>query len=375
MLDTINVVTVHSPYRTTTGVTKATTQYGNEYFLNNDQTREYLFNHYAIGYTNFSTLSKSTGLMPPGVKAIFPNIVVFERPPAYQNVFYIPDNVSEQMSDEQLVYRVALPWQLYIAVYNPDFYLNNVYMYFMDAPLTSLDQNIYGPPIPNFYANGLLCRPNFSSMDDIERYSKDISGVIHSAFDWVWNNGTNHDLTESMLLLPKHTKDISSTVFGNLAESRNYLDKCYCSGYKLAVDQVKMAFSSWEKVNIKEILNYKWISPSPNRHDLNTSDYINQVQQSSAYSDYLQDWLFEEYSDDSEEEIINRLDNGDYDVHSYVSFLISNNYVHPPSNENNDFSYKKMLQIILKEHNTLKKKTVNILYDIKKITEILSSVS
>jgi len=374
MLDTINIVTVHSHYRKASCAAKVT-QYGNDYTLDNDQTVNYLLNHYSAGYINFSNLSKSTGLMPPGVKALLPNLVVFERPPVYQNIFYIPKVVTQEMSDQHLVYRIALPWQLYIALYNSDYYLHNVYMYFMDAPLTSLDQNLYAPAIPNFYANGQLCRPNFSLMDDVERYSKDVSGVISAAFDWVWNNGTNHDLTESMLLLPKFTKDISSTVFGLFDEAKLYFDPSCCSGYKLTVDQVKTAFSSWEKVNIKDILNYKWVVPSSTLHHSDTMAYIQMVQQTEAYCDNIQDWLFSEYYDECEEDIISRLENLDYDVDRYITFLISNNYISPPLPQNNDFSYKKILHSICMQYDLLKKKTVNILYDIKKITEILSSDS
>jgi len=374
MLDTISVVTVNSSHNSIYSVAKATTQYGTEYVLNPEQTRDYLLNHYSLGYTTFSSLPKSTGLMPPGVKAIFPNVVVFERPPTYQNIFYIADTVSERMSDEQNVYRIALPWQLYIAVYNSDFYLSNVYMYFMDAPLTSMTQNIYAPNIPNFFANGLLCRPNFSTMDDVERYSKDVSGVVHSAFDWVWNNGTNHDLTESMVLLPKYTEDLSTTVIGHAPRSNHYFDPSYCTSYKLSVEQVKTAFISWEKIDIKDILNYKWVSPSVQLHDANSGDYMVSVQQSDVYSDHIQDWLFNTYSDEDEEDIINRMDNGEYDIAEYIAFLINNSYVQPPSDQRNHLSYEKMLDVIFKESNTLKKKTVNILSDIKKITQILNVV-
>lgn len=376
MSDTINIVSVTSPYSSVISVCKATTQYGTDLILNYEQTRDYLVNHYASGYNSYSSFPKSTGLMPPGVKAIFSNVVVFERPPTYQNIFYIPDNVSETMSEKQYVYRVALPWQLYIAVYNSDYYLTSVYMYFMDAPLTSVDQNLYAPTIPNFYANGLLCRPNFSSMDDVERYTKDVSGIIHSAFDWVWNNGTNHDLTESMLLLPKYTKDLSSTVFGHTPESRLYFDQNNVStNYKLSVGAVTTAFLSWEKIDLKDILNYKWVSPSSQVHDTSHIDWMSIAQESDEYSNHLQDWLFENYSDETEEDIINRMDNGDFDGAEYVNFLLNNGYISMPPTNRPESSYKDMLQCIFKENSTLRKKTINVLSDIKKITEILYTAS
>ena len=65
MLDTVSVITVNSSYNSIYSVAKATTQYGTEYVLNKEQTEDYLLNHYSLGYTTFSSLSKSTGLMPP----------------------------------------------------------------------------------------------------------------------------------------------------------------------------------------------------------------------------------------------------------------------------------------------------------------------
>ena len=42
-------------------------------------------------------------------------------------------------------------------------------------------------------------------MEDIEKYPKDLSGIIASAYDWIWNSGFNFDITESISFF-LHTK-------------------------------------------------------------------------------------------------------------------------------------------------------------------------
>lgn len=372
MSNNINVLTFNRQYNDVYSIVKASSDfYGKEYVLDADKAQKYLLEHYSVGYTNFGSLSKPTGLLPPGVKAIFPNVVVFERPPTYQNIFYIPDVVSTRMSEEMEVYRVALPWQLYIAVYNSDHYLSNVHMYFMDGPLTSVDQNIYAPNIPNFFANGLLCRPSFDTMDEVERYSKDIAGIVHSAFDWVWNNGTNHDLTESMVLLPRYTQDLSSTVIGQLDTSAQYFDKALCTTYKLTPDQVRLSFKSWEKIDIKDILNYEWVSPSMQLHDqASNSNNYDWVTETNQYMENLSDWISNYYEDDSEDDVMYRIENEEYDNLAYISHLISNGIVVIPTNERSDVTYKQMLSHIFVENNTLRRKTVNLSTDLERIHKI-----
>jgi hypothetical protein len=373
MNNNISILTFNRQYNDVYSIIKSSSEfYGKDYILDSAKAEKYLLEHYAVGYTNFGSLSKSTGLLPPGVKAIFPNVVVFERPPTYQNIFYIPDTVSERMSEEVQVYRIALPWQLYIAVYNSDYYLSNVHMYFMDGPLTSVDQNIYAPNIPNFFANGLLCRPNFDTMEEVERYSKDISGIVHSAFDWVWNNGTNHDLTESMVLLPRYTEDISATVIGQLEESARYLNKSFTHSYRLTPDQVHISFKSWEKIDIKDILNYKWVSPSKQLHDQpeNQTNSYDWIMGTDAYMENLADFLFNYYDDESDDDIQCRIENEEYDNSAYITHLIQNSLVIVPPNERSNVTYSEMLRRIFTENNTLRKRTVNTATDLERIHKI-----
>ena len=39
---------------------------------------------------------------------------------------------------------------------------------------------------------------NIKHMEDIEKYPKDLSGVMASAYDWIWNSGFNFDITEGI---------------------------------------------------------------------------------------------------------------------------------------------------------------------------------
>jgi len=150
-------------------------------------------------------LAIDSGLLPPGLKASIPGFLIFERPPSYQMV-QLANMTLDDMSDcdyediniEGL--RIPVPWQLYMVSYgiagDAKYIVNSVRMYYMNSPLNSLDNILYSPPIPNFFANGLLCNPHFEDMDDLYRYPKNLSGVIAAAYDWVWNTGFNRDLLE-----------------------------------------------------------------------------------------------------------------------------------------------------------------------------------
>ena len=369
MPNSIDVLTFHKGYSDTYSITRAISEYDEVHFLNNQQTYNFIENYYSNGYLNYSFLDRNTGLMPPGVKYITPNAVVFERPPSYQNIFYIADTVHSEMSERVHTFRVALPWQLYIAFYNSEYYTSNVFMYFMDGPLTFLDQPIYAPFIPNFYPNGMLCRPNFSSMDDIERYTKDISGVIASAFDWVWNNGTNHDLTEAMTLLPKYSSDINSTVVASYVQENGYFGNVH---HKLSYSQVISSFQSWEKIDIKDIINYKWVSPSKTFHDQpnNLEDVVN----TNVYIENLPEWLSNYYSEDDEESLEYRLDNDEYDNSEYLSFLLGNGLI-SGSSTRQPVTYREKFTQLLQEMPAPSKPFVTIERDIAKVKELSAIVS
>jgi hypothetical protein len=240
-------------------------------------------------------------IVPPAIKYRSNGVVVFERPPSYQVVQYAPQNVSNLDDDTPIhVYRIPIPWQLYVITYNPDkYYCNSVRMYFMKSSLHSPEQTVYMPPIPNFFTNGLLCRPMYDSMEDVDGYSKDLSGVIASAYDWIWNSGFNHDLTENFYHVVRQKKPVE------ILNLYNRLQEVNSSGYFRGITptHLKAILESWEKIDLNNILDLNWPNPSltqsfeedrnyyfehdPERFDLDTDyeDSIESIDTSDLYKE------------------------------------------------------------------------------------------
>jgi len=208
----------------------------------------------------------SSGILPPALKYYYPGAIVFERPPCYQVIQYIPETVEgmgqedEDWDEEDHVqmYRIPIPWQLYVIEYDAKNYIcNNVRMFFMNSSLTSVDQNVYMPPLPNFYTGGQLCRPMFSSYTELDRYPKDISGVIASAHDWIWNSGFNHDLTENIyhVKLQHSPRQFSSNL---VLESVAHSSWWRC----VSPNTIHSLLKEWEAYPIEDVLNLIWPNPS-----------------------------------------------------------------------------------------------------------------
>lgn len=303
--------------------------------LNGSQAVSYLMNNIFSGFTNNNNLSQNSGVLPPGVRIIGENYVVFERPPSYQNVFYNTEKVSSDMSDSNThLFRIPVPWQVYIATFDSNYYLTAVSMFFSPTSLMSKDQPLYLAPLPNFYTNGSLCRPMFSSMEDIERYPKDLSGVIASAYDWIWNNGTNNDLNEAMVhiniqLISKNRSLINETIFKNVSSEvyDSIFHVPYISYYHSA--QVMAIFRSWEQISLEEVVNLKWSSSSKELHFPQNYYSPNgyDVTQHPDYYDWLSEWAFDYYDGESSENIEYMIENGEYDGDAYHDYVTSSGKV------------------------------------------------
>jgi len=157
---------------------------------------------------------KASGFLPPGLVSCSKNVVIFEVPPMKKVVSYVPtarDNINSDIVKLYLVDKsIPVPWQIYVAIFNNDYRLIDTYMFYSKNSIISfgVDQDIYTPALPNFYSNGMLCRPFYGTNDDVNRYSEDLSGVISAAYDSVWNSGWNSDLIDSLIdamWVGKHT--------------------------------------------------------------------------------------------------------------------------------------------------------------------------
>jgi hypothetical protein len=143
----------------------------------------------------------SSGLIPPGLVSLGKNVLVFENPPTNKLISHTPtdrDSIDDETEPDS--YYMPIPWQVYVCVFNNEYVLLDTYMFYTRDAIskTGFDQPVYSPVLPNFFGNGQLCRPFYPTLDDVDKYSKDISGVIASAYDSIWNSGWNLDLYETL---------------------------------------------------------------------------------------------------------------------------------------------------------------------------------
>lgn len=202
----------------------------------------------------------------PGVRLLSPGVVVFERPPSHQVISLFKDyrdNINQDTSETE--YYIPIPWQVYIATYNPQtFRLIDVKMFFTASSLYDKDQPIYAPPIYNFYSNGKLCRPFFSSMEDVDKYPQNINGIIASAFDFIWNSGFNLDITENIThFLRTHLYEQFEPYCGDDEELQKFyylLKNNHVTGTPSSIHPSlqKAFFSLWQAVPIANISSFSW---------------------------------------------------------------------------------------------------------------------
>lgn len=225
---------------------------------------------YLFKMDNPRNLACSTGIMPPGVIHIDDSIIVFERPPAYQNIQFIPqvlDSINYETSKTH-IYRLPIPWTVYMVdytVYCGTYYPNTIRMYFANNSLQSSDfsnTRLYLPPLCNFYNNSQLCNPLFDSMDEVNRYTNDIAGVINAAYNWIWNTGTNADLTMNIVEFLFQAKQDYSLYQSNPLARKN-IANIYPTSFYIDTSALATFFSYWENLPLEDVSSYLWANPSP----------------------------------------------------------------------------------------------------------------
>jgi hypothetical protein len=242
-------------------------------------------------------------LLIPGLRYIGNNYIIFEMPPTKKVIDYKEAYREEEASCDQEFF-IPIPWQIYIAVFDPNtMRLLSVQMYFANTPLTSFEQTVYLPPILNFYSSGLLCRPFFETIEDIEKYPRNITGIFASAYDWVWNSGYNFDIVEPI------SEFICSANFNNFlnlipdteenkAIKYNLKRVTYPSN-RLPTSCVSSFFRLWEQLDLYQVTNLEWISFSVDCDFFNGVDYESYDQE--LFQEFINDndyTLVDDYDDD-----------------------------------------------------------------------------
>jgi hypothetical protein len=257
-----------------------------------------------------------SGLIQPGLRALYPGIVVFERPPSMQLVQYIPMNMDgiNEYEDEQDEYPdidsyyIPVPWQVYIASYtisNNIPVVNSVKMFFSKEPLTHKDVELYLPYIPNFFTNGTLCSPHFDDIDEIYRYSPDISGIMASAYDWIWNTGFNQDLVDGPMTNINAGYTGNNPVIHHVRTNPSH-------------DLVNSFYKEISKYTPQDVVSFDWVSPSyttyfdssgeisylytlPDLQEKCSIDLDIEISEDSSFEDYVSlsefnEWLGSHYA-------------------------------------------------------------------------------
>lgn len=137
-------------------------------------------------------------ILPPAVRYISPerNLLIWERPPSYITVNYSPKKQSylSASGDSAYVYRLPVPWQVYVIGYNSQYVMHTIYMYFRTAPLSNESKDVCLPPLSNFYATGKLCQAVYDDIPD----ATNLFQMLNNAYEMIWNSGFNDDLYDSM---------------------------------------------------------------------------------------------------------------------------------------------------------------------------------
>lgn len=136
-------------------------------------------------------------VLPPGVRIVdlAANYIVFERP--FETVPIRYKHAAKASSREDGVVKLTLPWQVYILYFsyvNKEYHIADIFYFWRNKPLQSIDSSIYAALVPNIYENGRVCLPNL-------RPCKNLAELVDHAVECMWSSQTNLDLLPSPNLI------------------------------------------------------------------------------------------------------------------------------------------------------------------------------
>jgi hypothetical protein len=312
--------------------------FSNKDFLLANLSSEYdNSNSLVVKDDNFLTLFKSffkfnnfysNCIFSPGLLHYDDSIIIFEKPPCKKTINYIAKQESDiRYSDEYSSYEINIPWQVYIVKYstidypvedsekiNTYSYIDSVYMFFSNSQINSQDDFLYTAPIPNFYSNGLLCAPSYSSVEDVLFLKDDnyINNLINSAYISIWSSNFNGDLTSSLTdyLYSCYRSYIKSdnSIFMN-SMIHKYIGLSHHS-YYCDLQYVHSFLSNWSEYSVFDVLSFEWANPSVS--NWYHSDY-NSLQESNLYDYFISNSEYEISEEEiSENEILEIIDYDDF---------------------------------------------------------------
>ena len=251
-------------------------------------------------------------------------------------------------------------------------YTYEVRMFFMKTSLTSVDQELFLPSLPNFYTNAMLCPPTMDKMEDVDRYPKNHAGIIQCAYDWVWNSGTNHDLTEACLHVPLQLtqdnsilKHVPQLIYDNYFIYNNIINSHH-SRYSANHKQVVHLLTAWEKSSLSEVCDFSWPNISGLKHNFVYPD----MNETEGYYDHIFNYISDEDDSLSEDDINYMIENGDYSSEGYHTYLRANNLIPflPSVPWAKTYLYSDILPELIKSVNVdLSVSSSNLAYDINYI--------
>lgn len=198
----------------------------------------------------FSSNSSRPSLLPAGLLYVGSSLVVFERPPRYQEINFVAESQSNarRLSKETYsTFNVPLPWQVYIGKFHSNGSIESVWMYFSDTEIESviLGPNRIGifnksqtalhfPALTNVYSDFHFC------IDDTVYYADDdsIENRMNSIYTAVWDTVFNLDLIDGF-----------NHVFSNTKPA--VLSKVKTPGLN---NHQTVYFKAWQSMTIQEVL-------------------------------------------------------------------------------------------------------------------------